>query len=189
MPRTTAISRFTIHDELSAPERSVPVLKGAGAGSGQLPNIFGVLAGAPAALRGYVRLRGELRHGVLPASTRERLSLAVAAHFGAPSEVAMHARTARQAGLGMDEIALAKEFSSRDEREAALLRYVGHLLRERSRPAEVVHEEAREIGWTEEEILEAIAHASSEVFAALTGLAGDVPADGSHEQSRLLEAA
>ena len=32
---------------------------------GQLPNFLGVLAGSPAALRGYVRFRAELRHGAL----------------------------------------------------------------------------------------------------------------------------
>ena len=44
----TKESRFQVHDELTAPERSVPVLKGALAAGGQLSNIVGVLAGAPA---------------------------------------------------------------------------------------------------------------------------------------------
>ena len=48
----TAISRFPVHDELSAPEGSEPVLRGALATAGQLPNFLGVLAGSPAALRG-----------------------------------------------------------------------------------------------------------------------------------------
>ena len=39
----TKESRFPIHDELTAPERSLPVLKGALAGGGQLSNIVGVL--------------------------------------------------------------------------------------------------------------------------------------------------
>ena len=37
-------SRFQVHDELTAPERSVPVLKGALSSGGQLPNFLGVLA-------------------------------------------------------------------------------------------------------------------------------------------------
>ena len=44
----TQESRFQVHDELTAPERSLPVLKGALAGGGQLPNFVGVLAGSPA---------------------------------------------------------------------------------------------------------------------------------------------
>jgi len=56
MPKTK-ISRFQIHDELTAPEGSLPVLKSALSSAGQLPNFLGVLAGSPAALRGYTRVR------------------------------------------------------------------------------------------------------------------------------------
>src|ERR1700755_588917 len=77
----TRISRFTVHDDLSAPEGSVAILKGARASAGQLPTFLGVLAGSPAALRGYTRFRAELRHGSLPPQTLERISLAVAEHF------------------------------------------------------------------------------------------------------------
>ena len=55
----TQMSRFQIHDDLTAPEASLPVIKGALAGAGQLPNFLGVLAGSPAALRGYARFRSE----------------------------------------------------------------------------------------------------------------------------------
>ena len=55
------ISRFDIHDELTAPTESAPILKGALSGSGKLNNFVGVLAGSPAALRGYARMRAELR--------------------------------------------------------------------------------------------------------------------------------
>ena len=44
----TKESRFQVHDELTAPERSLPVLKGALAAGGQLSNFIGVLAGSPA---------------------------------------------------------------------------------------------------------------------------------------------
>ena len=45
----TQMSRFQIHDDLTAPEASLPVLKGAMASGGQLPNFLGVLAGSPSA--------------------------------------------------------------------------------------------------------------------------------------------
>ena len=50
-PMKTKESRFQIHDELTAPERSLPVLKGALAAGGQLSNFIAVLSGSPAALR------------------------------------------------------------------------------------------------------------------------------------------
>src|SRR4051812_6120683 len=80
-PMKTQMSRFQIHDDLTAPEGSLPVLKGAQSGGGQLPNFLGVLAGSPAAVRAYARFRSELRHGTLPLPTLERISLAVAQHY------------------------------------------------------------------------------------------------------------
>jgi alkylhydroperoxidase family enzyme len=183
------MSRFQIHDDLTAPEGSVAVLRGALSSGGQLPNFLGVLAGSPAALRAYARFRSELRHGRLTLPTLERIALAVAEHYDSAPGIAMHSRAARAAGLAIDEVALARQFDSRDEREAALLRYLRALLVDGGRPPMHLHEEAREAGWDDEEILEAIAAVSLEGFTAMVNVAGEVPVDGSTEASRALEAA
>ena len=185
----TQMSRFHIHDELTAPEGSVPVLRGALASGGQLPNFLGVLANSPAALRGYARFRSELRQGALPRTTLERISLALAEHYRSQPGIATHTRIGRQAGLGIDEVALAREWDSRDEREAALLRYLKALVEGQARPPMHLHEEAREAGWTDEQILEAIAATALETFTAMVNVAGEVPVDGSWEDSRRLRAA
>ena len=185
----TKESRFQVHDDLTAPQRSLPVLKGALAAGGQLSNIVGVLAGAPASLRAYARFRSELRHGTLPLRTQQRIALAVAEHGQSEYALATLGRTAREAGLGIDEVALAREFDSRDEREATLLRYVKALLDADGPPPLHLHEEAREAGWEDEQILEAVSHVALNSFANLVTRAGDVPNDGSGEESRLLQAA
>ena len=167
----TQMSRFQIHDDLTAPEGSVPVLRGALASGGQLPNFLGVLAGSPAALRAYARFRSELRHGKLTLATLERIALAVAEHYRSEPGIAMHSRAARTAGLGLDEVALARQFSSKDPSQMYL------------------HEEAREAGWDDEQILEAIAALALEAFTAMVNVAGEVPVDGSNEASRALKAA
>ncbi len=185
----TQMSRFQIHDDLTAPEGSVPVLNGVLTAGGQLPNFLGVLAGSPAALRAYTRFRAELRHGHLTVATLERIALAVAEHHASLQGIALHSRTARSAGLGLDEVALAREFGSGDEREAALLRYLKALMQGPGSPPMHLHEEAREAGWSDEQILEAIAYSALETLTALINLAGDVPIDGSGEESRALRAA
>jgi alkylhydroperoxidase family enzyme len=185
----TKESRFQVHDELTAPERSVPILKGALAGGGQLPNIIGVLAGSPAVLRAYARFRSELRNGSLSYATQQRIALAVAEHQGSEYGLSTLQRTARDCGLGLDEIALAREFDSHDEREATLLRFVKALLEADGAPPRHKHEEAREAGWDDEQILEAIAHVALATFGNLVTRAGDVPRDGSSEEARLQQAA
>jgi alkylhydroperoxidase family enzyme len=180
----TQMSRFHIHDELTAPEGSIPVLKGALAAGGQLPNFLGVLAGSPAALRGYARFRSELRQGSLDLATIERIALGVAEHYDSQPGIAMHSRMARSAGLGLDEVERAREFDSSDERQVVLLRYLKDLLERGGRPPMHLHEEAREAGWSDEQILEAIAYVALESFTALVNVAGEVPVDGSVEESR-----
>jgi alkylhydroperoxidase family enzyme len=189
MPKKTQMSRFPIHDELTAPEGSLPVLKSAIASAGQLPNFLGVLAGSPAALRGYTRFRGELRHGALPLPTLERIALAVAEHYRSAPGIAVHSRTARQAGLGLDELALAREWESRDPREAALLRFLKPLVTQGGSCPQHLNEEAKEAGWTDEQLLEAIAVLSLECFTAMVNIAGEIPVDGSGEETRVLKAA
>jgi len=185
----TQMSRFQIHDDLTAPDGSAPVLRGVLSSGGQLPNFLGVLAGAPAALRAYARFRAELRHGHLSVATLERIALAMAEHHGSKAGIELHSRTARSAGLGLDEVALAREFESGDPREATLLRYLKALVSEPGGPPMFRHEEARETGWSDEQILEAIAYCTLETLTARINLAGDVPIDGSAEESRTLRAA
>jgi alkylhydroperoxidase family enzyme len=188
MPKTE-MSRFPIHDDLTAPEGSLPILKGASSAAGQLPNFLGVLAGAPAALKAYTRFRAELRHGALPRHSAERIGLAVAEHYGSKPGLQLHTRTSRQAGLGIDEVARATRWDSGDAAEAALLRYVRPLLGDRANFPQHLHEEAREAGWSDQQLLEAIAVLSMESFTAMVNVAGDVPVDGSVEETRVLRAA
>src|SRR5207302_11341522 len=105
-----------IHDDWAAPDGSMPVLRGALATGGQLPNFLRVLAGSPAALRAYARFRSELRHGKLKLSTLERIALAVAEYYQSEPGIAMHSRTGRAAGLALDEVAAARQFTSNHPR-------------------------------------------------------------------------
>ena len=62
-------------------------------------------------------------------------------------------------------------------------------LEQRGRAPMHLHEEAREAGWSDEQLLEAIAVVALESFTALVNVAGDVPVDGSVEETRVLRAA
>src|ERR1044072_9229966 len=49
----TDVSRFHIHDELTAPDQSAPILKSIQTAGGAVSKFLGVLAESPAALRAY----------------------------------------------------------------------------------------------------------------------------------------
>ena len=144
----TAVSRFHIHDELTAPEESAPLIKTIQVTGGAVTKFIGVLAGSPAVLRAYTRMRSELRGGVLPQATRERIALAVAEHREDAYSIAQHAKSAKRAGLGLDEVSRARCFGSADPKEEALLVYLKAALVADGPPPLHLHEEARESGWT-----------------------------------------
>lgn len=173
----TEVSRFHIHDELTAPDQSAPILKSIQAAGGAVSKFVGVLAGAPAVLRAYTRMRSELRGGVLPQATRERIALAVAEHRGDGYSIAQHAKSARGAGLGLNEVSRARSFTSGDPREAALLAYLKAALVSEVAPPLHLHEEAREAGWSDEEILEAVGHLALNEFQSLIASAAALPKD------------
>src|ERR1700755_3371914 len=141
----TTMSRFQIHDDLTAPEGSVAVLRGALSSGGQLPNFLGVLAGSPAALRAYARFRSELRHGKLTLPTLERIALAVAEHYHSQPGIAIHSRAARGGGRARGGRGRAHIPNSNPPRGAALRPPLQALI-EDGRPAMHLHEEAREAG-------------------------------------------
>ena len=115
--------------------------------------------------------------GRLPRQTRERIALAVAEYREDRYSIAQHARTARAAGLGLDEVSRARSFDSADEREAALLAFLKATLDGEGRPAHHLLEEAREIGWTDEQILEAVTHLALNEFQSLIANAAALPHD------------
>jgi len=175
----TDVSRFQIHDELTAPDESAPLIKTIQATGGAVTKFVGVLAGAPSVLRAYTRMRSELRSGVLPQATRVRIALAVAEHRDDSYSIAQHAKAARRAGLGLDEVSRARSFGSADPKEAALLEYLEAALDADGPLPLHLHEEAREIGWTDEELLEAVAHLALNEFQSLIAGAAALPKDQS----------
>ena len=174
----TDISRFHIHDELTAPDGSAPLIKSIQTAGGAVSKFLGVLAESPAALRAYTRMRTELRSGDnLPRATRERIGLAVAEWRDDPYTLSQYARTARAAGLGLDEVARAREFKSSDEKETALLALVHETLN--GRPPQHLVEEAREAGWTDEQLLDAVAEVALISFESLIASAAALPQESS----------
>jgi AhpD family alkylhydroperoxidase len=173
----TDISRFDIHDELTAPDETARLLRSMSDAGGSVSKFVGVLAGSPAAMRAFARMRHELRGGVLPRPTTERIALAVAQGRGDTYSIAQHARTARAAGLGLDEISRARSWASNDPREAALLTFLKSVFDAQGRPAHHLLEEAREVDWTDEQLLEAVAHLALNEFQSLMSNAAALPQD------------
>ncbi len=173
----TDYSRFDIHDELTAPAGSERLLKSISTAGGSVSKLVGVLAGSPASLKAFARLRSELHSGALPAATAIRIGLAVSERRGDRYSLAQHARSARLSGFGLDEISRNRSFSSTDDREAALLAFLEGSLDAEGHPPAYLLEEAREADWSDEQILEALGEVALCEFQSLVANAAGLPED------------
>jgi alkylhydroperoxidase family enzyme len=173
----TDFSRFDIHDELTAPEGSEKLLKSISSAGGSVSKLVGVLAGSPATLKAFARMRSELHGGQLPVPTAIRIGLAVSERRGDGYSVAQHARSARLSGLGLDEISLARGFSSNDPKQAAMLAFVKGTMDSDGHPPAYLLEEARETDWTDEQLLEALGEVALNEFQSLVANAAGLPQD------------
>ena len=91
--------------------------------------------------------------------------------------MAGESKSARRAGLGLDEVSRARSFSSADEKEAGLLAFLKEALDADGPPPLHLHEEARELGGTDEEIREAGGHLALNEFQSLIASAAALPKD------------
>ena len=80
-------------------------------------------------------------------------------------------------GLGLDEISRARNWASGDPREAALLTFLKALFESDGPPAAHLLEEAREVDWSDEQLLEAVAHVALNEFQSLMANAAALPQD------------
>ena len=148
----TDYARFDIHDELTAPAGSERLLKSISTAGGTVSKLVGVLAGSPASLKAFARLRSELHAGALPADDRDpdrprgrraprrRLQRRPARPLG-PAQ--RHSGSTRSPSPGA---------SSGDPKEAALLAFVEGTMDSDGHPPLYLLEEAREVDWTDEQL-------------------------------------
>lgn len=88
------------------------------------------MAHSPALLQGYLELSRAMKRVALPRQLSEKVSIAVQEWIGCTLCKAAHADAARAAGLTETDIALARDATAIDAREAALLIYAVRVLTE-----------------------------------------------------------
>ena len=102
-------------------------------------------------------------------TTAIRIGLAVSERRGDGYSVAQHARSARLAGLRLDEISQARSFKSGDPKEMALLAFLEGTMDANGHPPHYLLEEARESDWSDEQIIEALGEIALNEFQSPGG--------------------
>ncbi|MDR9754741.1 carboxymuconolactone decarboxylase family protein [Pseudomonas sp. SZMC_28357] len=158
-----------------APEATRPLLEGVQKKIGFLPNVFKVLAQAPAVLASYVQQSTALGKTSLSATEKEAIFLATSQVNGCDYCLAAHTVFAGKAGLSKQDILSARhgELNAYATLAQQITESRGHLSVEQI-------EAARAAGINDSKIIEVIAHVASQTLtnylnnAALTDI--DFPA-------------
>lgn len=139
-----------------APDKSRELLGGIIARHGSVGDMVATMAHSPALLQGYLDLSRAMKRVKLPRQLSEKLSLAAQSWIGCGTCLAAHTAAARAAGLSETDIALAREATATDPREAALIAYAVRVLAE---PASITAGDVAELrghGWTDRVIAEVV---------------------------------
>jgi uncharacterized peroxidase-related enzyme len=152
------MSTFQIHTEESAPVEARPILAGARAATGFVPNLHGVLAEAPAVLESYLHLwKTFQKMSSFSPVEQQVILLAVSVENACEYCVAGHTGLARQAGLDDASVAALREGRPLAEaRLEALRRLAGSLTRHRGRVEDAEIDLFLAAGFTPRQVLEVI---------------------------------
>lgn len=135
---------------------------------GVIPNVFRTLAHSTAVFEGYFGLSGSLAKGVLPATVREQLALAIGEVNGCEYCLSAHSLSGKHAGLSPADIDAARRGESAAPKTAAILRFARAVLARRGAVSDEDLAAAREAGITDAELIEIVGHVALNVLTNYT---------------------
>ena len=143
----------------AAPPASQPLLENVKKQFGAVPNLFRLVANSPAALEGYLALSGALAKETLPAPTRERIALAVAAINGCDYCLAAHTYLGKNlARLDDAEIAANRAGTSNDVKADAAVRFAVKVAQARGHVGDDDVNAVKAAGYDDAQVIEIVLH-------------------------------
>ena len=171
------MSRLPLPTASTAPAASQPLLAQIHGAFGATPNMFRAVANSPAALASLWGSFGALGGGVLSAKLGEQIAVAVADRNQCHYCLAAHTMLGRKAGASAEEMTLAQAGRSDDPQTAAALDFALKVVENRANVSESDVNALREVGFTDEAIVEILAHVALNLFTNYLNVAFDVPVD------------
>ena len=144
---------------------------------GATPAMFRAVAHSTAALKSLWGSFGALGAGVIPAQLGEQIAVAVAERNACHYCLAAHTVLGRKAGASADQMAAAQRGESADAQTAAALRFALQLVEARGQVGAADVQALREAGFSDEQIVEIVAHVALNLFTNYVNVAFDVPLD------------
>jgi len=140
------------------------LLDGVKKAMGATPNIFTTFANAPAALEAYINFNTTLSTGVLDKQLREQLAVTVAGFNGCNYCASAHIFLGGKAGVDKDELVANSKGHSSDSKTQSAISFAHALLIKRGKVSDDDLENVRAAGFSDEEIVEILAHVALNTF-------------------------
>ena len=177
---TTHKNGFQIHDQQSAPAGSQDTLGQVEQGFGFVPNVLGVMAESPAALRGYATLNGLLeQQSAFTGEELQVLLLTISVHNACGYCVAAHTGNAERAGVRSEVIeAVRAQTSLPDAKLEALASFARTLIDQRGWASEADVQAFLDAGYTRQHLLDTVTALAMKTLSNFTNHLADTPLDG-----------
>ena len=144
---------------------------------GLVPNLMRPLAHSPAALEAYLQFSGTLAKGVLDVKTREAIALVVAQSNSCTYCVSAHTFIGSKSGMQESEILESRKGFAADPKTAAILKFVGLVVKSRGVVNDVEVDELRTKGVSDAEIAEIVANISLNIYTNYFNLVAQTEVD------------
>lgn len=170
------MSRVNIQPQ-SAPAASQPLLAQIQQSFGATPNMFKAVANSPAALQSMWGAFGALGKGTLGAKLGEQIAVAIANRNRCEYCLSAHTVLGQKAGASSAEMSAAQTGQSGDAKTAAALTFTLKVVEQRAQITDADVARLREAGFSDEQIVEIIAHVALNLFTNYINVALDIPVD------------
>ncbi len=171
------MSRVPLIDASSATADRKALLTQIHGAFGATPNMFKAVANSPAALQSMWGAFGALGGGVIPAKLGEQIAVAVADRNACEYCLAAHTALGRKAGASAEEMSAAQAGDAADPKTAAALRFALKLVEARGQVNDADVQAVRAAGYSDQEIVEILAHVALNLFTNYVNVAFAVPVD------------
>jgi len=170
-------ARVPLVDQRTAPADSVAAIEQIHAAFGVVPNMFRAVANSPAALQSMWGSFGALGNGVIAPQLGEKIAVAVADRNRCEYCLAAHTALGRKAGATAEEMAAAQAGLSNEPKTAAALAFALKVVDARGQASDADVARLREVGFSDEEIVEILAHVALNLFTNYVNVVFNVPVD------------
>ncbi len=176
--------QFQIHDKNSAPAASRPVLAQTEKVFGFVPNIIGMFAESPAALKGYTGVAGAFASSSFSAAEQQTVLLETSRENGCEYCMAAHSTVAGMEGVPEDVIRALRDGSPIDDpRLEALRLFTRKVVEGRGRLPNTDVQSFLDAGFTRAQILEVLLGVTQKTLSNYANHIAGTPLDEAFAES------